>query len=74
MEDKQPLGDQFPFIEGKTMGIKNDQYRLLEYKLWVALNKLSEHTPEDTVDDGADFAYNIEQEIKRLEESMGDDG
>ena len=50
----------------------DDQYRLLEYKLWIALVALAEKTPENTVDDGADFAYNIEQEIKRLEESMSE--
>ena len=74
MDQGQPLGDQFPFIQGKAMGIKNEETKLLEYKLWVALVRLSEWTNEQDVDDGADFAYNIDDEIKRLERSMSEDG
>ena len=74
MDEDQPLGDQFPFIQGKAMGIKSDEFRLLEYKLWVALVRLSEHTLFEDVNDGADFAFNIEDEIARLERSMDKDG
>ena len=70
--DEKHLGDQFPFIGGQAMGIKTDEHRLVEYKLWVALVRLSELTSEEIVDDGADFAYSVEQEIQRLEESMSE--
>ena len=52
--DEKHLGDQFPFIGGQAMGI----------------NKLSELTTDDNVDDGADFAFNIENEISRLEKEL----
>ncbi len=69
--DNRPLGDQFPFIQGKAMGIKaDDDYKVLEYKLWMALVRLSEHTLFEDVDDGADFAFNIESEIEKLERNM----
>jgi hypothetical protein len=74
MDQDQPLGDQFPFIQGKAMGIKSDEFRLLEYKLWVALVRLAERTNDTICDDGADFAFDIDDEIKRLERSMGEDG
>lgn len=67
MDEKQ-LGDQFPFIGGQAMGINNNQ--TLRYKLWMALVKLSELTTDNDVDDGADFAFNIENEISRLEKEL----
>ncbi len=50
------------------MGINNSQ--TLRYKLWMALVKLSELTADESVDDGADFAFNIENEISRLEKEL----
>ena len=73
MDDNQPLGDQFPFIQGKAMGINNDEnkeYELLRYKLWIALVRLAERTNDTDVDDGADFAFNIDDELARLEREM----
>lgn len=66
--DEKHLGDQFPFIGGQAMGINNSQ--TLRYKLWMALVKLSELTTDDDVDDGADFVFNIENEIIRLEKEL----
>ena len=75
MDGNQPLGDQFPFIQGKAMGINdtNKEYELLRYKLWIALTRLAEHTNDLDVDDGADFAFNIDDEITRLEMEMEDE-
>ena len=72
MDQDQPLGDQFPVIGGKVMGVKSEEFKVLEYKLWVALVRLAERTNDIDVDDGADFAYNIDDEIERLERSMED--
>ena len=66
--DEKHLGDQFPFIGGQAMGINNSQ--TLRYKLWLTLVRLSELTTDDNVDDGADFAFNIENEISRLEKEL----
>ena len=66
--DEKHLGDQFPFIGGQAMGINNTQ--TLRYKLWMALVKLSELTADDSVNDGADFAFSIENEIVRLEKEL----
>ena len=66
--DEKHLGDQFPFIGGQTMGINNNQ--TLRYKLWMALVKLSELTTDESVNDGEDFAFNIENEIVRLEKEL----
>jgi|TARA_R110000823_G_scaffold226188_1_gene353916 hypothetical protein len=66
--DEKHLGDQFPFIGGQAMGINNNQ--TLRYKLWMALVKLSELTADDSVNDGADFAFSIENEIVRLEKEL----
>jgi len=66
--DEKHLGDQFPFIGGQTMGINNSQ--TLRYKLWMALVKLSELTTDESVNDGEDFAFNIENEIVRLEKEL----
>lgn len=74
MDEKEPLGDQFPVIGGKVMGIKSEEYKLLEYKLWVALVRLAERTNDQICDDGADFAFDIDDEIARLERSMEDNG
>ena len=75
MDGSQPLGDQFPFIQGKAMGINdtNKEYELLRYKLWIALTRLAELTNDLDVDDGADFAFNIDDEITRLEMEMEDE-
>ncbi len=75
MDDNQPLGDQFPFIGGKAMGINetNKEYELLRYKLWIALVRLAERTNDVNVDDGADFAFNIDDEITKLEMEMMED-
>ena len=75
MDESQPLGDQFPFIGGKAMGIndENKDYELLRYKLWIALVRLSERTNDMDIDDGADFAFNIDDEITRLEMEMTED-
>ena len=78
MDDQKPLSDQFPVIEGKVMGLnlKKGKKSLivenenLKYKLWMALNKLSEQTCLITIDDGADFAYDIENEIFLLEQEL----
>ena len=73
MDDQKPLSDQFPVIEGKVMGLNcedNMNQNLLKYKLWMALNKLSELTSDTSVDDGADFAYDIENEIFLLEQEL----
>jgi|TARA_Y100001951_G_scaffold49488_1_gene39030 hypothetical protein len=73
MDDQKPLSDQFPVIEGKVMGLNcedNMNQNLLKYKLWMALNKLSELTTDTSVDDGADFAYDIENEIFLLEQEL----
>tara|TARA_Y100000310_G_C20522862_1_gene734545 strand:- start:826 stop:1050 length:225 start_codon:yes stop_codon:yes gene_type:complete len=73
MDDRKPLSDQFPVIEGKVMGLNcedNMNQNLLKYKLWMALNKLSELTSDTSVDDGADFAYDIENEIFLLEQEL----
>ncbi len=40
---------------------------IMKYKFWLALTRLSELTVDDYIDDGADFAYNIEEEISKLE-------
>ena len=76
MDENQPLGDQFPVIGGKAMGINetNKDYELLRYKLWIALVRLGESTNDIDVNDGADFAFNIDDEIARLEKEMGNDG
>ena len=66
--DEKHLGDQFPFIGGQAMGINNNQ--TLRYKLWMALVKLSELTTDESVNDGEDFAFNIENEIVRLEKEL----
>jgi hypothetical protein len=73
MDDQKPLSDQFPVIEGKVMGLNcedNMNQNLLKYKLWMALNKLSELTTDTSVDDGADFSYDIENEIFLLEQEL----
>tara|TARA_Y100001951_G_scaffold87212_1_gene78108 strand:+ start:1117 stop:1356 length:240 start_codon:yes stop_codon:yes gene_type:complete len=78
MDDKQPLSDQFPVIEGKVMGLnlKNDKTTLalenenLKYKFWMALIRLSELTHDVFVDDGEDFAYDIEEEIAKLQDEL----
>ena len=73
MDDQKPLSDQFPVIEGKVMGLNCEDdmnQNLLKYKLWMALNKLSELTSDTSVDDGADFAYDIENEIFLLEQEL----
>ena len=74
MDDNQPLGDQFPFIGGKAMGVDNEskEYELLRYKLWIALMRLSESSNAEDIDDGADFAFNIDDELARLEKEMLD--
>ena len=78
MNDQQPLSNQFPVIEGKVMGLnlKNDKQTLivendnLKYKYWMALIRLTELTSDVFVDDGQDFAYNIEEEIAKLQEQL----
>ena len=80
MDDRKPLSDQFPVIEGKVMGLNCEDNMnqnllklkvcFLQYKLWMALNKLSELTSDTSVDDGADFAYDIENEIFLLEQEL----
>ena len=42
----------------------------MKYKFWMALVGLSELTDKDHVDDGADFVYNIEDQIKELESDL----
>ena len=40
---------------------------IMKYKFWLALIRLSELTADDSIDDGADFAYSIEKAISKLE-------
>ena len=44
--------------------------RDMKYKFWMALVRLSEVTNADHIDDGADFVYNIEDQIKKLESDL----
>jgi len=69
MDEQEPLGDQFPFIRGKAMGVDDDN-RLLKYKLWLSLVRLLEHSDLSSIDDGADFAFDIENEIHKLEREL----
>jgi hypothetical protein len=68
--DEKHLGDQFPFIGGRAMGIEDQEKTTLRYKLWISLIRLSELTSEETIDDGSDFAFNVENEIKKLEREL----
>tara|TARA_R110002020_G_scaffold442723_1_gene653891 strand:- start:503 stop:721 length:219 start_codon:yes stop_codon:yes gene_type:complete len=72
MDEIEPLGDQFPFIEGRVMGVE-EETRMLKYKLWITLIRLTESSSCDSVDDGADFAFDIETEINKLERELLDE-